>query len=108
MAVDFCIIGKRLKQARKKKKITQAQLSEMIDVSVAFLSKIETGKVHLNIARLSQICGILGVPEGDILNGSSKDSENYLYSDFFDLLKKCSEEKQKLAYKILQLVASEP
>lgn len=34
MALNFNIIGIRLKQARLNKKITQEQLAEMIDVSV--------------------------------------------------------------------------
>ena len=37
-------IGKRLSQARKAKKLTQEQLSELIGVSVSEISRIETGR----------------------------------------------------------------
>lgn len=107
MAVDFNIIGKRLKEARKKKGLTQEQLVEKMGVSIAYLSKVETGKIHINLERLSEICGILGVTEGEILNGVSNHSEKYLHSEFYDLLKSSSPKKQKLAYKILQAILEE-
>lgn len=102
MAIDFSIIGKRLKQARKEKGLTQEQLVEKMGVSIAYLSKVETGKIHINLERLSQICEILNISEGKILNGTSNSSEMYLNSEFNSLLKKCSSKQLKLAYKILR------
>lgn len=107
MAVDFCIIGKRLKAARKKKGLTQEQLVEKMGVSIAYLSKVETGKIHINLERLSEVCSLLGVTEGEILNGVSNHSEKYLHSEFYDLLRKCSAKEQKLAYQILQVILNE-
>ena len=54
MALDFTVIGHRLKKARMDKKMTQEDLAEQIDVSVAFLSRIERGLSHINLKRLSQ------------------------------------------------------
>ncbi len=105
MAVDYTVIGERLKKARKDKKLTQEQLSEKIDVSIAFLSRIERGSSQINLKRLSQICQILEVTEGDILNGSSNKSAKYLNSEFADLLKHCSAEKQKLIYDVAKVIA---
>ena len=107
MAVDFAIIGMRLKEARRKKGLTQEKLVEQIGVSIAYLSKIETGKIHINLERLSQICNILDVSEGEILNGVSSKSNKYLNSEFSDILKKCNSKQQKLAYKILQFIYEE-
>ena len=107
MAVDFSIIGKRLKEARKRKGFTQDSLSEEMGVSITYLSKVETGKIHINLERLSQICNILDVTEGEILNGVSNDSKQYLKSEFFELLQNCPPKKQKLIYNILQLIINE-
>ena len=107
MAVDFAIIGKRLKEVRKNKGLTQDQLSEKMGVSIAYLSKVETGKIHINLERLSQICNILGITEGEILNGVSNNSEQYLNSEFASILKNSSAKKQKLAYKVLQVILDE-
>ena len=107
MAIDFNILGKRLKEARKKKGLTHEQLVEELGVSIAYLSKVETGKIHINLERLSQICSLLDITEGEILNGVSCKSDNYLDSEFNDILKKCSINQQKLAYKIIQSISEE-
>ena len=105
MAIDYSVIGERLKKARKNKNLTQEQLAEKIDVSIAFLSRIERGSSQINLKRLSQICEILDVTEGDILNGVSSKSNKYLDFEFTTLLKNCSSEQQKLIYDIAKVIA---
>ena len=104
MAIDYSVIGERLKKARKEKHLTQEQLSEEIDVSIAFLSRIERGNSHINLPRLNQICTLLDVSEAYILNGASNDSKDYLDKDFAELLKNCPPEKQKLIYNIAKTI----
>lgn len=53
MALDYTIIGERLKKARLEKNLTQEQLAEQIDVSIAFLSRVERGSSHINLKRLT-------------------------------------------------------
>ncbi len=43
-AYDYGLMGKRLKQARKTKRYTQAQLAEIIDMSSKNFSRIERGE----------------------------------------------------------------
>lgn len=105
MAIDYKVIGERIKKARKEKHLTQEQLAEKIDVSIAFLSRIERGSSHINLKRLSQICDLLDVTEGDILNGTSSKSNKYLDFEFANLLKDCSSEKQRLIYDIAKVIS---
>ena len=107
MAVDYSIIGSRLKQARIKAGLTQQELAEKTNLSIAFISRIERGSSHINLKRLSEFCSILDVSEGFILNGVVDSDENYLYNEFNDILKKCSPEKQKLIYKISKMIAED-
>lgn len=105
MALDYKIIGQRLKNARIAKNLTQEDLAEKIDISVAFLSRVERGNSHINLKRLNQVCKLLDVSEGYILNGAFSNSENYLDKEFSELLKSCSPEKQRLIYTIAQVIA---
>ena len=107
MAVDYTIIGERLKKARLEQGLTQENLAEKLDLSVAFLSRVERGNTHINLTRLSEICSLLEVSEGEILNGSSSTASDYMQSDFNELLKKCSPEKQKLIYNIAKVIAED-
>ncbi len=105
MAIDYSVIGERLKRARKEKDFTQEQLAEKLDVSIAFLSRVERGSSQINLKRLSQICEILGITEGEILNSASSKSAKYLDADFANLLKNCSSDKQKLIYDVAKVIA---
>lgn len=107
MALNYNIIGERLKQARINKKLTQEKLAEKLDVSVAFLSRIERGSSHISLNRLNQICNILGVSEGEILNGTSSDSSSYLNKDFSNLLKNCPPEKINMIYKVAKVIVED-
>ena len=104
MALDYAVIGERLKKARIDSNLTQEKLAEKLDVSIAFLSRIERGSSHISLKRLSQICDILGITEGSILNGSSNNSNTYLSSEFDNILKNTTPEKQKLIYKIAKVI----
>ena len=104
MALDYSIIGSRIRKARLEKNITQEELAEKIDVSVAFISRIERGTSHVNLKRLSQLCNILDIKEGVILNGTNIESTNYLSQEFSDLLLSCSKDTQKLIYDIANII----
>lgn len=105
MALDYNVIGQRIKQARLAKNYTQEALAEKIDISVAFLSRVERGNSHVNLKRLNQLCSLLDVTEGYVLNGASSNSQNYLDQEFAELLKSCSSEKQRLIYNIAKTIA---
>ena len=104
MALDYTIIGERLKKARLEKNLTQEQLAEQIDVSIAFLSRVERGSSHINLKRLTQVAEILGVSPGYLLTGSNMKSKDYMKDDFIELLGKCTPSQQRLIYQIAELI----
>ena len=104
MALDYSIIGERIRKSRLNKKMTQEKLAEELNVSVAFVSRIERGSAHLNLRRLGEICAILDIDEGTILNGTSRESKNYLSEEFGKLLRNASTDKQRLIYDIARLI----
>lgn len=105
MDIDFKIIGKRIRSAREKKSLSQERLSEKLDVTVAFLSRVERGKSEVNLKRLSQIANVLDVPLEELITGTSPQNSNYLDKDLYEILIKCTPEKQKLIYNIAKIVS---
>jgi len=55
MALDYTIIGERLKKARLDKKLTQEQLAEKIKIETPSLSNIENGKNYPNSDTIEKI-----------------------------------------------------
>lgn len=105
MALDYKLIGERLKKARVEKGYTQEKLAEKIDVSIACLSRIETGAAHINLKRLNELCNLLGVSEAYILNGASSNSATYLTTEFSSILKDCTPDKKELIYQIATIIS---
>ena len=59
LTIDDKVIGHHIRIARKKAKLTQSTCSVLLNVSTSYYSRIECGKVHLNLERLYQICLML-------------------------------------------------
>ena len=106
MSLDYSVIGGRLKEARIKKNLTQEKLAEEIDVSVAFLSRVECGSTKISLSRLVEICEKLEITNGSILDGTSKTSSTYLNKEFSDLIKNCSPENLKMIYDNAKIVVN--
>jgi len=107
MGLDYTIIGERLKKARLAKKLTQEQLAEKLNVSVAFLSRAERGDVKINLSRISQLCDLLDISISNVLTGTISNSKDYLTEDFSNLLKNCPAEKLKLIYDIAKVIINQ-
>lgn len=48
MGFDYSVIGKRIRKAREQRGFTQEMLAEQLEVSNAYISKIERGKTPIN------------------------------------------------------------
>jgi len=58
--LDYALVGKRVKEARKAKKVTQAELCERCGCTAAHLSRLENGKAGISLELLYAISIELG------------------------------------------------
>ena len=105
MALDYKLMGERLKKARIQEGYTQEKLAEALKVSIAFISRIESGKTRINLKRLNEMCEILGITEGYVLDGASENSIKYLNSELDSVLKDCSSKDKELIYQIAGIIS---
>ena len=97
---DFGVIGKRIYQARKAKRYTQAELAEIIDMSSNNLSCLERGTTGISVPTLMALCKVLEVSADYILFGNeSSNCENPIST----LLSKLPENKQHQAERLLEV-----
>ena len=64
------IIGQRIRECRLKEGYTQAQFAELMDISVNFLSEIETGKKGMSQETIYRLCQKLQLSADYILFGA--------------------------------------
>ena len=60
-------IGRQVKLAREKRKLTQEQLSEKLECSPQYLSDLERGVVGISVTLLKKLCIVLDVSSDSIL-----------------------------------------
>ena len=70
------VTGKTIRELREKKKITQKELAEKINVSDKTVSKWETGKGFPDIAIIEDLSKALGSSIAELLTGDLRENEN--------------------------------
>lgn len=63
-------VGKRIREIRKKKDLSQGRLAEMAGLNDKYLGEVERGSNNISIKNLGQIAGALGVETFELLDGS--------------------------------------
>ncbi|MFB9274079.1 helix-turn-helix domain-containing protein [Cohnella cellulosilytica] len=102
MGFDYSVIGNRIRKAREEKGITQETLAESLDVSNAYISKIERGRTPVNLNNLDKICAVLETSADYILRGANTSGTDYMRNEIIDMLEGCPPEKIKLIAQIIK------
>ena len=105
MNIDYMVIGNRIKEARKAKNITQEYLSELLNVSPTYVSRVERGSTKINLEMLVKISGLLEVLPAYLLTGAVMNSVDYMKDELACALKKCSPEKVKAITQMVKIIS---
>lgn len=65
------LFGKRIKEIRRERKLTQAQLAEIVELSINYISQIETGVASPTFETIVKLAGGLGVEIKELFNFST-------------------------------------
>lgn len=102
MAINFETVGKRIKEVRKQKGMSQDELAERADLSSQYISQIETGRKKGSLPTYNKLAKALGVSI-DELTGSISEGSRVL-SDVDLILQDCSKEERELLVEVLRVV----
>ena len=61
------LVGENIAKARKSAKLTQEELSALVQISRVSICNIEAGKQAVNVSMLYRLCLALDVPMGNFL-----------------------------------------
>lgn len=104
MAVDYKLIGKRIKKMRKEKHITQEFLAENSDVSVGYISQVERGISKITLDTLYKIADTLELDITEIITGTSTMQSSYLQDEIAAKLEQCTETQKKMVLDFITLI----
>lgn len=98
MKIDFTLLGKRIKEVRQRSKLTQLALADETDLSMQFISSIETGKKKVSLEALVNIAEVLGVTMDELLNGNQLSNPTEYLTDIDEVMATCSEDEKRFVY----------
>lgn len=75
-AFSYKIIGKHLRNARKRQKLRQEDVARLADVSLPYYGKLERGGVCPNMDRLIRVCKVLRIPLAEVCKGVMPQEES--------------------------------
>ncbi len=105
MTINYKIIGKRIKRARQSKGMSQEELAEVVDLSVSYISYIETAKKSLGLSTLIEIANALGVSADDLLADNIHIHRTAVATEEFKkLLNDCTPYERRVIIEIAEAV----
>lgn len=99
--LDFQIIGKRIREIRLSKKLTQENLADAVDVNTSHISNVENGKVKISLTTLVSVCNALNVTLDYLLYNDYQGTSNPLDNE---LLKNFHNHTDEMKEKIIKIV----
>ena len=102
MFIDYKLLGRRIAKHRKDNHITQERLAEQMNVSTAYISKIERGSAQLSLERLVQICQLLCASPSVLLYGSDPEDSSYMLPELGALIRQCPKETLPLIKALIE------
>ena len=92
-------IGKRIREYRKLKNLSQEQLAEKINISTTHMSHIETGSTKLSLQVLVDIAKVLNVNTDDLI---FEQKSQILVNRINNILSECNEEQIEVITNIVE------
>ena len=90
--VDYKAIGRRIKKYRKERHMTQAVMSEYLNVSENYVSQIQRGFSRISLSRLYEIAEILEIDVALLVSDGSKFHDFNFTSEIDEMIKGWSPE----------------
>jgi len=102
--IDYKLIGKRVKEKRLNKQLTQEQVAEYLNISNEYMSKIENAKIEINLKRLGQLSVLLETPIEYFIAGVTIEAPAYKASELIKLLEDLSPKEKDVIYNVIEQI----
>ncbi len=102
MSINYEIIGSRIREIRKSKKMTQEKLAELSGVEPSNISHIERAATKLSLPTLVSIANALEVTLDEIVYDNLNKSTHVSVKLIDELLADCSSEELKALAEVIK------
>lgn len=101
--MNFVGFGANVRKLRKERRLTQEELAELAEISVAYLCKIENRKAtNVSLSITSRLAEELGVTPGYLIGQT--DIDKMLDDEILQRISDCSPVEKKKILKIIEVI----
>ena len=104
--VNYKEVGKRIRNARAEKKITQEKFAEMLGVSTGYISQVESGQKCFNLKRFNEIVDIFDKPISYFVEGTDTPEQSTI-KEITDLLYNVDANKLNIIKNVIMAILGE-
>lgn len=102
MALNYVLIGRRVKEIREQKFMTQVELAEHCRTTAQYLSQIEHGKKQPSLQTLVGIAETLDISIDELLGGNQVRNRKIYQNELGQLLEDCSSYEKRVIYELVK------
>jgi len=93
------LLGLKVKEIRKLRKLTQEKLAELINVDSGYISKLEVGQNFPSIGTLEKIANVLEIELYDLFHFTNEKEKDFK-KEISNIYDKLNREKQYTLYRV--------
>jgi len=111
METIYSVVGRKIREERKRLKLTQEELAEKADITANFLGHIERGTKRPTLDTLKKIADVLEIPMGVLFATEETyklPSEDLFIKRFMSLVRDRKGEEKELILKIAKMILKKP
>ena len=101
MALLSKLLGLRIRELRKTRKLTQSQLAESIGMETTNLCKLENGGQLPKEENIEKIAAVFDVPIKDLFDFGHLKSRNEIQKELIEIIKNANDKDVELYYKLI-------
>ena len=102
-SVNHRQIGYRIKEVREQNHLSQAQLAEITDLSVSYISHLENAKRKASLESIIRIVNALVITVDELLAGVQMNNPAAYQTDIDILMEDCSENEKRFVYELIKI-----
>ena len=81
------LIGKRIQEIRRSKKMTQEKVAELINIETVSLSNIENGRYFPSAENLDKLLNVLNITPNELFQCESNKPTDIILNEMFEAIK---------------------
>lgn len=100
--INFARIGRKIREIRISKNLTQEYVATIANVNVSHISNIENNRVKISLPTLVNVCNALDTTVDYILSDEYKNSSSVIEQEILREVHSCTAETQEQILKIIR------